>query len=107
MIVLKLIIDNNKIELKEAKTFHKKLIGLAFKKNIDYALRFRCNGIHTFFMKQNIDVILTDKNNNILNVYKNVKKNNIILPKRKVYYTYEIPSNLCKFDKPKKIEIKN
>lgn len=102
---MKLIINNYKYELKEAETFYSKLIGLAFKRKTNYALRFRCNGIHTFFMKQNIDVILTDKDNNILYFYKDFKKNKIILPKRKVYYTYEIPSNLRKYNNPKKIEI--
>ena len=104
---MELIINNiHKFDLKPANTFFKKLIGLAFKKNINYALRIKCNGIHTFFMKENIDVILTDKNNNILYSYKNIKKNKVILPKKNVFYTYEIPSELCKYKNPKKIEIK-
>lgn len=88
-----IIIDDKKIPLKEAKSFKDKLIGLMFKKNINFALKFKCNGIHTFFMKENIDVILCDKDNNILFTYKNLKKNKIILPKRNVYYTYELPHN--------------
>ena len=62
--IMKLCINDKKIELKEANTFFKELRGLMFKKHINYALKFRCNGIHTFFMKSNIDVILTDKHNN-------------------------------------------
>ncbi len=102
---MKLIVDNISIELKEANTFSKKLIGLMLKKNINYALRFRCNGIHTFFMKENIDVIICDKDNNILFIYKDLKKNRIILPKKNVYYTYELPSGTIK-NNIKKIEIK-
>ncbi|MDD6878685.1 MAG: DUF192 domain-containing protein [bacterium] len=101
-----IVIDNRKIKLLYADTFIKKLIGLTFKKNINYCLRFRCNGIHTFFMKENIDVILTDKNNNILYTYKDLSKNRIIFPKKKVYYTYELPKNTIKKN-IKKINIIN
>ncbi|MBR3229987.1 MAG: DUF192 domain-containing protein [Bacilli bacterium] len=84
------------MKIKEANTFLKKLKGLTFIKEFDYILKFKTNGIHTFFMKTNIDVILTDKNNNILYIYKNLKPNKIILPKRKVKYTYEMPVNHIK-----------
>lgn len=79
-----------------AKTFTQKLKGLMFIKEFDYILKIKTNGIHTFFMKTNIDVILTDKNNKILYIYKNLKPNKIILPKKKVKYTYEMPVNYIK-----------
>ncbi len=88
--------ENLNIEIRNCNTFLSKLIGLMFKKNINYGLRIRCNGIHTFFMKECIDIILTDKENNILYTYKNVKPNRIILPKKHVYYTYELPKNTLK-----------
>lgn len=53
----------------------------------------KCNSIHTFCMFQSIDVIMTDKKNQILYAYENVKPNHIILPKKKVYYTYEFSHN--------------
>lgn len=81
---------NNK-KIKEAKTFFQKLKGLMFKKNFDYILKFKTNGIHTFFMKTKIDVVLTDKVGNILYIYKSLKPNRIILPKKHVTYTYEMP----------------
>ena len=77
----------------EAKTFSQKLKGLMFQKEFNYILKLKTNGIHTFFMKTNIDVILTDKNNKILYIYKNLKPNKIILPKKHVKYTYEMPVN--------------
>ena len=77
----------------EAKTFIQKLKGLMFQKDFNYILKFKINGIHTFFMKTNIDVILTDKNHKILYIYKNLKPNKIILPKKNVKYTYEMPIN--------------
>ena len=57
----------------EAKTFIQKLKGLMFQKDFNYILKFKTNGIHTFFMKTNIDVILTDKNHKILYIYKKFK----------------------------------
>ena len=91
---MKLIIDKKEIPLKKADTFFKKLKGFMFTKNIDHALVFEnCNGIHTFFMLNKIDVILTDKDNNILYLYPNLKKWRVLLPKKKVYYTYELPMN--------------
>lgn len=102
--IMKLCINDKKIELKEANTFFKELRGLMFKKHINYALKFRCNGIHTFFMESNIDVILTDKHNNVLYTYKDLKRRRIILPKKDVYYTYELPPNTINED-IKKIRI--
>lgn len=81
----------NSKKIKEAKTFFQKLKGLMFKKNFDYILKFKTNGIHTFFMKTKIDVVLTDKVGKILYIYKSLKPNRIILPKKHVTYTYEMP----------------
>ena len=107
VINVNLVINNKTLPLKEANTFIKKLIGLCFKKNINFALRFKCNGIHTFFMFEDIDVILTDKNNNVLYTYKNFKRNRILLPKKNVYYTYELPANTIKTNTIKKLVINN
>lgn len=97
----------DKIDIHEAKTFRERLFGLMFKKNIDYCLLFKnCNSIHTFFMKENIDVVMTDKNNKVLFIKKNMQKNRIILPKKNVYNTYEFPANFIKdlkIDDPLKI----
>ena len=87
----------DKITVYKAKTFKERLLGLMFKKNIDYCLLFeKCNSIHTFFMKENIDVVITDKTKKILDINKNMKKNRIILPKKGVYKTYEFPANFIK-----------
>ena len=87
--------DNKKLEIKEYKSFFKKLLGLMFKKEkINYIVRLNnCNSIHTFFMKQNIDVIITDKKNNILFKRKNITKNKVIFPIKKGYYVYEMPED--------------
>ena len=90
---MKLKINNDLVEIKEIKKFKDKLLGLMGKKNFKYGLLFRCNGIHTFFMKEKIDVILTDKDYKVLYLYRSVHKNRIILPKKDVYYTIELPNN--------------
>ena len=89
---MKVIINKKEINLIDANNFLKKLIGLMFKKNINYALRIKTNSIHTFFMKEKIDIVMTDQNNNVLFIYKNLNKNKIII-KKGVYYTYEFPNN--------------
>lgn len=89
---MKIILDNNELDLKDCIHFKDKLLGFMFKRNFNYALRFRCKSIHTFFMKKNIDVIITDKNNKILYIYNNLSKNKIII-KKDAYYFYELPNN--------------
>lgn len=67
-------------------------MGFMGKKNIDNSLMFnKCNSIHTFFMKENIDVIMCDNNNKILFYYKDLQKNKIILPKKNVKKVFETP----------------
>ena len=71
--------NKQKYNILIAKTFPKRLKGLIGKKNIDYGLLFpKCNSIHTYFMKENIDVIGLDKNNEVIYKYENLDKNRII-----------------------------
>lgn len=73
-------------------TFFRRFMGLMFKKNIRYGLLFKnCNSIHTFFMKENIDVIFLDKKNNIIKRHYSVKPWNILICK-KASSVLEIPS---------------
>ena len=88
---MKLIFDKE-INLKKATTFKKRLLGLMFKTNIQEGLVFKTKAIHTFFMKEEIDVIITDKNNKTIVFYKNLKRNKIIII-LKSYYIYELPKN--------------
>lgn len=74
-------------------TFSKKLKGLMFKKDkiTEGYLFKKTNGIHTFFMRQNIDVILLNKDLKVLYIKENMHPNRILLPKKNVYYTLELP----------------
>ncbi len=86
------------IEVKDCRTFFTRFMGFMGKKNINYALLFNhCSSIHTFFMKENIDVIMLDNQNKILYYYKNLSKNKIILPKKNVIKTIELPINYFDF----------
>lgn len=94
------------IEIKNCDNFFHRLKGFMFKKNINYGLCFyKCNSIHTFFMKEKIDVIMTDKNNNVLYTFNHLKKNRIILPKKNVVYTYEIPNGFNTYNKGDKLNL--
>ena len=67
-----------------AESFKDKLLGLMNKKNIDYGLLLKnCKSIHTFFMLENIDVILLDQDNRILMINRNVKPGKILIFKNK------------------------
>lgn len=103
---MKIIKDNLSIDVKYCNNIFNRFLGLMFKKNIDKCLCFpRCNSIHTFLMLKSIDVIMTDKDYNILYIYKNLKPYKIILPKKHVYYTFELPSNKFNFNVNEKIKV--
>lgn len=106
MIEMYLVYDNKKIKLVECKSFFSRLRGFMGVKEINLAIVFnRCNSIHTFFMKSNIDVIMCDKDNNILFYFNNLDKNKIIWPKKKVYRTIELPVNYFNIKINKKIRM--
>lgn len=78
-----------------ADNFKDKLLGLMLKKNINYGLLLKnCKSIHTFFMLENIDVLLLNKDNKILNIKRNIKPNKVL-----IFHTQnktnilELPSN--------------
>ena len=91
------MLEYNGIKIVEAKGFKMRLLGFMFKKNINYGLLFKnCRSIHTFFMKNKIDVILTDKDDNIIKTYKSLEKNKIIIGQKKVKNVYELPLGTLK-----------
>lgn len=82
-----------------AKSFYKRLTGLIGKENIDFGMLFpKCNSIHTYFMKENIDVIGLDENNIVIYKVENLSKNKVITinyPKKKTTIL-ELPKNSSK-----------
>ena len=99
--------NNKEIKIVNCISFFSRLKGFMFTKEINNALLFnKCNSIHTFFMKCNIDVIMCNKDNKILYYYNNLGKNKIILPKKGVYKTIELPVNYFDIEIGKYIRIK-
>ncbi len=79
-----------------AKSFKKRLFGLMGKTNIDYGMLFpNCNSIHTYFMKENIDIVGLDENNEVIYMYQNLEPNRIIKIKNNQNKTniLELPAN--------------
>lgn len=65
-----------------AKTYMQKLTGLMGKKNINYGMFFPgVSSIHTFFMKESIDVIGLNDAMIVTSIYENVKPNKILILK--------------------------
>ena len=82
------------VKIRIAKTFKDRLLGLMFKKNINHGLLFKdCKSIHTFFMMEKIDVVATDKNDNIIKKYKNVKPWRVLIAPKNTKNIYELPKD--------------
>ncbi len=79
-----------------AKTYMQKLTGLIGKKNINYGMFFPgVSSIHTFFMKESIDVIGLNDAMIVTSIYENVKPNKILILKN-ANHTLELPKGESK-----------
>ena len=79
-----------------AKTYMQKLTGLMGKKNINYGMFFPgVSSIHTFFMKESIDVIGLNDAMLVTSIYENVKPNKILILKN-ANHTLELPKGESK-----------
>lgn len=79
-----------------AKTYMQKLTGLMGKKNINYGMFFpEVSSIHTFFMKESIDVIGLNDAMIVTSIYENVKPNKILILKN-ANHTLELPKGESK-----------
>lgn len=104
---MKLIYQNKEIELIECKSFFSRFRGFMMQKNIKHALLFKnCNSIHTFFMKEAIDVIFCDENNIVLYYYKKISPNQVIWPRRGATRVYELPDGYFDIETSCKLEVK-
>ena len=79
-----------------AKTYLQKLTGLMGKKNINYGMFFPgVSSIHTFFMKESIDVIGLNDAMIVTSIYENVRPNKILILKN-ASHTLELPKGESK-----------
>lgn len=91
-------VNNKRIKVLMYSKAWNKFWGLMFRKDIinkGYYF-YKCNNIHTFFMKQNIDVCMIDNSNRIVLLRENVPKNRIIIC-LKAKHTLELPLGTCKY----------
>jgi len=94
------------IKIKYADNYLKRLIGLMFKKDIDYGLLFILgyeSGIHTCFMRFNIDVYFIDENKIIFEKI-TLKPWKYYNPSKKAKYILETKENLMNLKKGDKID---
>ena len=79
-----------------AKTYMQKLTGLMGKKNINYGMFFPgVSSIHTYFMKESIDVIGLNDAMIVTSIYENVKPNKILILTN-ANHTLELPKGESK-----------
>lgn len=92
-------IGKNEYEIIVANSFKKRLYGLMGKTDIDYGMLFpNCNSVHTFFMKEEIDIVGLDINHEVIYKAECVGKNQIIRIKNEQNKTsiLELPKNASK-----------
>ena len=87
------ILKKLNIKVKTCNTFKTRLCGFMFqRRKINHALYFpHCRSIHTWFMLQKIDVIMTDNKHQLLYTYKALKPFCLLTPKKNVAHIYELP----------------
>lgn len=93
------------IKIKYADNYIKRLIGLMFKKDIDYGLVFIIkygSSIHTCFMRFNIDVYFLDENKKIFDKI-TLKPWKFYKPSKKAKYIIETKENSLNLKKGDKI----
>ena len=92
-------LNGKKIMIKNATDFKTRLLGLMGQKNIDYGILFpNCNDVHTFFMKENIDILGLNEENQVIFIYRDVPKNKIVKVSEETKKTsiLELPKNTSK-----------
>jgi uncharacterized membrane protein (UPF0127 family) len=95
------------IEIKYADNYIKRLLGLMFKKDIDYGLLFILkygSSIHTCFMNFTIDVYFLDENKIIFEKV-TLKPWKFYKPSKKAKYILETKKNYINLKKGEKLEL--
>ena len=99
---MKLLINNKFLNIKIPLTFKEKLEGLIPYFPINFGMYFKnCTAIHTFGMKEAIDILVLDNQNTILFIFNNLESNKILEVKRNINETniLELPKGLGKYFK--------
>lgn len=99
-------VNNKKLEIKDLVTFKDKIKTLRFNLyTIDYGIRKKTKLATTYFYCQNVDIIITNKEDVIIGIYEKVKPEKRIF-KFKAKYVYYLPLNTAKYlSKGEKLKI--
>lgn len=100
---------SKKINVIVLEKFLERLKGLKFYlEPFNYIIKFpKKRFISTYFICQNIDIVITDKEDKVVKVFENVKPEKIIFPKRYGYNVYFMPLEFGnKFKQGEKIKLK-
>lgn len=86
-------VNNNKLNIVQLISFWERLRSLKFVfEPINYGVKLSNKKYaDTYLFCQKVDIVMTDKDNNILYMYENVKTEKRILFKRKVFNIYYLP----------------
>jgi len=82
-------------EVIEADTFFDKLFGLITRRKLKYSEGFlieNCNGIHTFWMRYNIDIVFLDRKKRVLAIYYSIKPFRVTPFVRNAFFVLELKS---------------
>ena len=91
-------VNNKKIEIKDCIKFKDKIRSLRFIVDpINYGIRINKKKlINTYFFFQEVDICVTDKDNNIIGLFENVLSERKHLM-TKAYYIYYLPLGTVKY----------
>ncbi len=81
-------------EVRIAKNFFERFLGLMGKKNItqrDVIVFPNCNSIHTFFMRENIDVIFVSASGIVTSIFYSLRPWKLLLPQKHAAHCIEMP----------------
>jgi len=86
-------IKNRKIEIIEKNSFWDRFKGLKFVlEPIDYIVKFpKRKWFNSNFLCQRVDIVFTDKNENIIYIHENLETEKTIFPKHRAYNVYLFP----------------
>lgn len=81
-------------------------LGLLLRPNQRETLIFKTRfGIHTFFLKKEIDVLILDKNLRVAQLKRNLSPNRFFFWNPKYYWVVELPKNTLEKSKPELFNI--
>lgn len=91
-------INKKKLELVEPSNLFERFKILKFYlKPLDFGVVFKKRFIiSTYYLCQKVDIVLADKDNNIIKVLPSVKSEKWIRRRRKTYYVYYLPEGTVK-----------